>query len=158
MKLLRSDRASAWPPELEALYADERLRYVRLAYLLTSHHEVAEEIVQDAFLACAPKWSSVEQPRAYVRAAVTNRARTWLRRHRLDRERSPAAAGVEELHPDELWDALGRLDDRRRAAIVLRFYEDLPDREIAGILGVRPATVRSLVHRGLADLRQEVTR
>ncbi len=147
-----------WPQDLEELYTLERLRFVRLAYLLTSRHDVAEEIVQDAFIACAPKWSGVEQPRAYLRATVTNRARTWMRRTKLDRERSPVGPDSEEMEPDELWDALARLDDKRRTAIVLRFYEDLPDREIAEILRCRPATVRSLIHRGLADLREEVPR
>ena len=158
MKLLRSDRVTAWPPDLEDLYASERLRFVRLAYLLTSRHDVAEEIVQDAFVACAPKWSGIDQPRAYLRATVTNGARTWMRRTKLDRERSPVSPESEEMEPDELWDSLSRLDEKRRTAIVLRFYEDLPDSEIAEILEVRPATVRSLVHRGLGDLRQEVTR
>ena len=60
------------------------------------------------------------------------------------------------LGADELWDALGRLDERRYTAIVLRFYEDLPDAEIAAVLGCRPATVRTLVRRGLAALRKEI--
>lgn len=60
-------------------------------------------------------------------------------------------------HPDEMWDALAQLDPRRRAAVVLRFYEDLPDGEIAVLLGCRPATVRTLIHRAMRDLRRELT-
>ncbi len=56
---------------------------------------------------------------------------------------------------DETWEALRRLPDRQRAAIVLRFYEDLPEAEIARVLGCRPGTVKSLIHRGLARVRKE---
>ncbi len=150
-----------WPQDLVSLYDDERSTYVRVAYLITGNAEVAEELVQDAFVACAPRWTDVDQPRAYLRTAVVNGARSWLRRLQLRREREPVADvvdPVDEMHPDELWDALGRLDERRRTAIVLRFYQDLPDDEIATILECRPATVRTLVHRGLNDLRREVDR
>lgn len=149
---------SSWPPDLVDLYGRERTSFVRLAYLMTGQLEVAEELVQDAFLACAPRWAELERPRAYLRAAVTNRARSWLRRLQLQREREQPSETIDEAHPDELWDALGRLDERRRAAIVLRFYQDLPDDEIAEAIGCRPATVRTLIHRGLHDLRREVDR
>lgn len=155
---IRVENPVGWPAELVELYDREWASYVRLAYLLTSHREVAEELVQDAFVSCAPRWSEIDRPKAYVRTAVVNRARSWLRRIKLDRERSEPAMEAAEMQPDELWDALGRLDERRRAVIVLRFYEDLPDAEIAELLDCRPATVRSMVHRALADLRQEVTR
>ena len=133
-----------WPAELLQLYESERLGFVRVAYLLTRRRDVAEELVQDAFLAAVGRWDGVEYPKAYVRAAVVNRCRNWIRHQSVVRRRlrvvgsEEAAAAPEQ--PDELWDALGRLDERRRAAIVLRFYEDLPDREIAEVLGCRPAT------------------
>lgn len=147
-----------WPPELVDLYVDRRTDFVRLAYLLVGHREVAEELVQEAFVACAPRWPELDRPQAYLRTAVVNGGRSWLRRLQLERERTRAAAESVEMEPDELWDALGRLDERRRAAIVLRFYEDLPDGEIAEALDCRPATVRTLIHRGLHDLRREVPR
>jgi RNA polymerase sigma factor (sigma-70 family) len=59
---------------------------------------------------------------------------------------------------DELWDVLQTLPARQRAAIVLRFYEDLPDPEIAALLGCKVPTVRTAIFRGLAKLRQEVER
>ena len=62
------------------------------------------------------------------------------------------------MEADELWDALGRLDERRRAAIVLRFYADVPVAEIAEILDCRPVTVRTSIHRGLQQLRREIDR
>ncbi len=150
--------ATTWPPALLTLYQSDRLRYVRLAYLITGRVDVAQEVVQDAFLAVAQKWPSIEHPRAYLRTAVANKARDHLRRAQLDRERTQPTPEFVFDAPDELWDALERLGDRHRLAIVLRFYEDLPDDQIADIIGCRPATVRSLIHRGIAALRQEVTR
>jgi RNA polymerase sigma factor (sigma-70 family) len=94
----------------------------------------------------------------YVRTAVVNRCRSWGRRRRLEHERRPAPSEPTPFHADELWDALLRLDPRRRAAVVLRFYLDLPDTEIAELLGCRRATVRTSIHRALRTLRQEIER
>lgn len=149
---------SAWPDGLVALYEERRLALVRVAYLLTSDREVAEEVVHDAVLALRPRWDAIDDPPAYLRTAVVNRCRSWLRRQRTARAHVPPRAEEVGLGADELWDALSRLDERRRTAIVLRFYVDLPEPEIAAVLGCRPATVRSLVHRGLAQLRKEIDR
>ncbi len=130
--------------------------YVRLAYLLTGDRGAAEELVQDAFLATAARWEAVREPAAYVRAAVVNRCRSWGRRRAVERRHPTGPAPTASLDADELWDALQRLDPRRRAAVVLRFYDDVPDHEIAGILGCRPTTVRTIVHRALKDLRKEI--
>jgi RNA polymerase sigma factor (sigma-70 family) len=62
-----------------------------------------------------------------------------------------------DLVADEMWDAIATLGDRQRAAIVLRFYEDLPDKEIAELLGCQVPTVRTAIHRGLRALRRVVT-
>jgi RNA polymerase sigma factor (sigma-70 family) len=130
-----------WPP------------MVRLAHLVSGSAAVGEEVVQDAFLGLQQRWDSVEHPEAYVRTAVLNRARTAGRR--AGRERPGAVPEVvRDLTPetDAVWDVLRRLPERQRAAVVLRFYEDRPDDEIAALLGCRPATVRSLIHRALARL------
>lgn len=152
------DLVIEWPPGLADLYQERRLALVRIAYLLTSDAEVAEEIVQDAVIAMRDRWEGIVDPRAYLRTAVVNRSRSWLRRKRTERAHPPEAARAVELGADELWDALATLSERRRTAIVLRFYEDLPDDEIAAVLGCRPATVRTLIHRGLTLLRKEIDR
>ena len=151
--------AGAWAPDLLALYRDRYEPMVRLAALLTRDVSVAEEIVQDAFVATHAKWAAVREPRAYLRTAVVNRCRSWARRQHLERDRrQQTVAEVAHLAADELWDALDRLPERQRSAIVLRFYEDLPDDEIAALLGCRPATVRTAIHRGLRFLRKEIDR
>ena len=148
----------AWDAALVALYRDRYPELVRLAYLLTGDRAVAEELVQDAFLGAHGSWDGVREPMPYVRTAVVNRCRSWGRRRQLEHDRRPAPADPATLGADELWDALGRLDPRRRAAVVLRFYLDLPDAEIAELLGCRRATVRTSIHRALHTLRQEIER
>lgn len=150
-------RARAWPSELVELYRQHRLTFERLAYLLTGSRAVAEEIVQDAFIKAQRSWSGVRNPYGYLRMTVVNGCRSWGRHQRVVQAHPPDRPEPERQEPDELWDALGRLSPRRRAAIVLRFYADLPHAEIAELLGCRTATVRTSIHRGLRQLKQEIT-
>lgn len=150
------DPPLSWPPGLVAVYAEHRLAFVRLAYLITGDRHTAEEVVQDAFLHAARAWSRVSNPNAYLRAAVVNGARSRLRRRNLERRHEERIVEATHAAPDELWDVLARLNPKRRAALVLRYYEALPDATIAEILECRPATVRTLVRRALADLRKEL--
>lgn len=135
---------------------------VRLATLLVDDQARAEELVQDAFVRVHRRWDRIDNPGAYLRTAVVNACRSHHRRRAMVKRREPVlhadAGAVTSQHPDELGDALAALPYRRRAAIVLRYYADLPDDEIAEALGVRPPTVRTLIHRGLADLREELPR
>lgn len=148
----------AWPDLLVELYRDRYTDLVRVAYLIVGRVAVAEEVTQEAFVSCRTKVATAGSPYGYLRAAVVNRARSWHRHQEVVRRKAPAPAEPTLMHPDEMWDALGRLDERRRTAIVLRFYEGLPDDEIATILDCARPTVRTLIHRGLADLRQEMDR
>ncbi len=148
---------------VEEGYRRLRPGMVRLAHLLLGSPEQAEDVVHDAFVACAPRWSSLEAPDAYLRTAVTNQARSALRRSGRDRAKADRlgrsvalSVGLPEL--DETWALLRALPERQRMAVVLRFYEDLPEAEIARLLGCRPGTVKSLIHRGLARVRKEVLR
>lgn len=149
---------AAWHDNLLALYRERYEAMVRLAYLLTGNRSVAEEMVQDAFVAVHRNWDRATSPGGYLRTTVVNNARSWHRRRALEERSVPAGATHAGLAADEMWDMLQRLPDRQRAALVLRFYEDLPDAEIARILGCRPPTVRTAVHRGLAALRKEMGR
>jgi RNA polymerase sigma factor (sigma-70 family) len=137
----------------EACYRRLWPSMVRLAHLVSGSVAVGEEVVQDAFLGLQQRWGDVEHPEAYVRSAVLNRARTAGRRAGRERPGVVPDTG-RDLTPetDAVWEVLRRLPERQRAAIVLRFYEDRPDDEIAALLGCRPATVRSLIHRALTRL------
>lgn len=129
---------------------------VRLATALTSDRALAEELVQEAFLEVTRRWDVLDNPEGYLRTTVVNRCRSHHRRQGIARRKvlPPPPLEVEAPELDELWQVLARLPAKRRAALVLRYYEDLPVNEIARLLGCRPGTVSSLLHRGLADLRK----
>jgi RNA polymerase sigma factor (sigma-70 family) len=147
-----------WDPALLELYRTSYLGLVRLAVLVGADRTVAEDLVQDAFVAAHRTWDGVRDPLAYLRRAVVNRCHSWGRRQTLERDRRPAPAPDTTLGADELWDALATLPDRQRTAIVARFYLDLPEPDIADLLGCRPGTVRTAIHRGLTTLRKEISR
>jgi RNA polymerase sigma-70 factor (sigma-E family) len=140
-----------------AVFAGEHERLVRVAYLLTGSSAVAEDVVQDAFVRLHRHWDGVRQPSAYLRVTVVNGCSAHHRRNRRERSHFPELV-TDTVVPETpvVLDALSELPYRQRAALVLRFYEDRPDSEIAQALGCRPATVRSLVHRGLATLRKAI--
>jgi RNA polymerase sigma factor (sigma-70 family) len=148
--------SAAWDTDLVDVYRVDYGRLVRLAYLLTGHAAVAEELVQDAFVATHRAGDRLHDPYPYVRRAVVNRCRSWGRRYTVERAHRPPTPDPAELAADEMWDTLATLTDRQRAAIVLRFYEDMPDDRIAVVLGCRQATVRSAIHRGLQSLRRVI--
>jgi len=137
-----------------------RARYapmVRLATLLSGSPATAEEIVQDAFVKLIERWDRVEQPSAYLRASVVN-ACAGHHRHRevVRRHSTPPVLTVVDPEGFVLRDAVLRLPARQRAVLVLRFYEDLPEAEIAALLHCRVGTVKSALHRGLAQLRRVI--
>jgi RNA polymerase sigma-70 factor (sigma-E family) len=141
----------------EDLYVAEYGAMVKLAFLLVGTG-AAEEVVQDAFAKVYERWGTVDRPGAYLRTCVVNGCRQLARRRRLQWRHSYPAPAVGELGADHLLEALDRLPASRRAAIVLRYYCDLSEAEIAATLGVRPGTVKSMVHRGLRELREVIER
>lgn len=143
-----------------ALFAVERQAMLRMATLMVGSAAVAEEVVQEAFVAVGCRWSSLERPGAYLRTSVVNGCAQVLRR----RDAEGRALALRPPDPEvelpsrliELRDALDRLSERQRIVVVLRYFVDLPDDEIADMVGVRPSTVRSLVRRALKVLRKEL--
>ena len=141
------------------LFMREREPMLRLAVLLVRSSHEAEEALQEAFAAVAARWESIERPGAYLRASVVNACRMILRRREVERrhatlDTAPPVEGPANLV--ELHGALSVLSDRERCAVALRYFADLPDSEIAELLGCRRSTVRSLVRRALAKLREEL--
>ena len=144
------------PTSVEELYERKFAPMVRLARLLVGSPDVAADVVQDAFVHVHRKWKTIRFPESYLRQAVVNGCRSH-HRHRAVELRAPVPREESALLPArELLDAIAKLQHRERAALVLRFYEDLPDAEIAELLGCRVGTVASLVHRALARLRLEI--
>lgn len=134
---------------------------VRFGRVLTGDGAAGEDLAQAALVKTYPKWSRISgAPDAYVRRVMVNTHTSWWRRRW--RETSveqtpdpPVRDAAEDVELEQvMWAALARLPARRRAALVLRFYEDLAIDEIADVLGCRTGTAKSLVSRGLATMRQ----
>jgi RNA polymerase sigma-70 factor (sigma-E family) len=129
---------------------------VRLAALLSGSSDAAPDLVQDCFVRLHGRWESVREPLPYVRRSVVHACASHHRRAAVARRNPPPEPPATELGADELEDALADLPARQRAAVVLRYYCDLPDADIARALRCREGTVRSLVSRALADLRKVI--
>jgi RNA polymerase sigma factor (sigma-70 family) len=144
----------------DELFAREHLPMVRLATLLLGSSHLAEEVVQDSFAAVDARWGEIDRPGAYLRTVVVNGCRGVLRRRDLERRVEDLHVADEAHHLPthllELRDALDRLSERQRAVIVLRYFVDVADNEIASTLGCRVPTVRSLARRALHTLREEL--
>ncbi|HYF72763.1 MAG TPA: SigE family RNA polymerase sigma factor [Nocardioides sp.] len=148
---------------LEQLYAAHWRRLVRLSVLLVHDQGLAEEIVQDAFVAVHGRWGRLRDPEhalAYLRQAVVNRSRSALR-HRGVVDRHAANLRVADS-PDPtpaadqrsaVLDALRALPQRQREVLALRYYLDLSESEIADTLGISRGAVKSHASRGAAALR-----
>jgi RNA polymerase sigma-70 factor (sigma-E family) len=151
---------------IAAAYSEHAAALGKLAFLLTGDPRLAEDLVQEAFVRAFARFAHLRRYdalHAYLRRTVVNLAGKHLRRAKRERayvaEEASALATTPQADValrEGLWIALRKLPHRQRAALVLRFYEDLPEREIARVLGCRAGTVKSLVHRGLASMREEM--
>ncbi len=144
--------------ELGVLYRESQAEMVRLAWMITGSNAVAEDVVHDAFVSIQRKWSGIRNPRAYLRQSVVNGSRSHLRRLRVQRDSLPPLpepALPEEI--DEIWQLLQRLPAKRRTALTLYYYMDLPVDDVATLMKIRPGTVKSLLHRGRETLRKQMT-
>ncbi|MFP4636530.1 MAG: SigE family RNA polymerase sigma factor [Nitriliruptoraceae bacterium] len=151
--------------DFAAVFNQHHRSAVRLAYLLTSDADQAEDVVSEAFAKVYRRWrkGGIRDVGAYVRRAVANEANSRLRRRYLERARSQHRSGDDRgvrsvddhaAESDEVWQALSRLPERQRIAVVLRYFEDLSEAEVADVLGVSVGTVKSQVSRGLSRLEE----
>jgi RNA polymerase sigma-70 factor (sigma-E family) len=145
-------------------------RHLRVAVLLTGDWHAAEDLVQASLVKLYRAWPGVDQvggePDAYLRRIIVNTHRSWWRARW--RREAPAAQLPDRPGRGEDADqralavsvrqALRQLSPKQRAVLVLRYYEDLPEAEIASLLGCSPGTVKTHAHRGLRALRAELGR
>jgi RNA polymerase sigma-70 factor (sigma-E family) len=151
-----------------AIYQANALSLIRLAYIMLGDLPSAEDVVQEAFYGLYRRWDRLKDASGalyYVRASVLNGCRSVLRR-RAVRRRSlayqPSAASAEAVvlsgeEREEVIRALGRLPHRQREVLVLRFYSELSDEEIARVMGIGQSTVRSAAYRALETLGRALT-
>jgi RNA polymerase sigma-70 factor (sigma-E family) len=140
------------------------LPLVRLGKLLSGRRELAEDMVQDAFARAAPFIATLapDEVGAYLRQVILNSWRNRLRRLAVEQRARALLWRGSELHPvgavedrESMWQTVMRLPERQRACLVLRYYEDLSEREIARLLGCSKGTVKSHLSRALKRLRKE---
>ena len=161
-----TERKAAAEPGFDAWVEARVAALLRFAYLVTGSQPAAEDAVQAALVSACEKWSRVssrDDPDAYVRRMVVNaHISAWRRSGRREspvaevRDTSGADPALLVVETDAVWRMCAALPPQQRAAVVLRFYEDLEYAEIAAILGVAEATARSHVHRALVALRREL--
>ena len=141
---------------------------LNFAAVLAGDRATAEDLAQDVMIRVYSRWDRIgglDQPEFYVRKMILNEFLSWRRRSWRLIPASDAGAGPGSAAPDHaqeyserdaLLGELGKLPRRQRAVLVLRYYEDRPDAEIAELLGCAPGTVRGYASRALAALRVEL--
>lgn len=154
---------------LDALVRVHLPGLLRYATILTGDEHTASDLVQEVLLRAHVRWNRIaltERPDLYLRRMVTNEHLSWRRRWHV-RTIRPASDDVIAAHAgssgsrehtlaeqDAMWQRLSELPPRQRTVLVLRYYEDLSDADIAAVLETSPATVRSHAARALATLRR----
>nr|WP_245613779.1 SigE family RNA polymerase sigma factor [Knoellia sinensis] len=157
---------------VSSLYAVHWTPMVRLAWLFVHDDLLAEEIAQDAFISLHRKWHEVQEGRgaAYLRQCVVNGARSALRHHKVEqryleslphgtrhlRVASAEDEAISATGAADLFHRLQKLPTRQREVLVLRYYLDLSEAQIADSLGIAPGSVKAHAHRGLAALRTQM--
>ena len=154
--------------EFRDFVASSSKSLLHTAYLLTGDWEQGRDLLQTALANTARRWAKMhdrEQPEAYVRRVLYHAHVDRFRRLSWGREtvtaeppeRAPFGAGLDHadavVQRHDLVAALRRLPKRQRAIVVLRYFEDRPDAEIADLLGISAGTVRSQTHKALTALR-----
>ncbi|GAA3949042.1 SigE family RNA polymerase sigma factor [Actinomadura viridis] len=159
--------AVAWDADqaVTALYSANYRSLVRLAAMLLRDAGAAEEVVQDAFVAMHGGWRRLRDPDkalSYLRQSVVNRSRSVLRHRAVVEKYAPKglpdapsaeAGAIGELERSAVVQALHKLPTRQREALVLRYYADLSEAEIAQAMGISRGAVKSHTARGMASLR-----
>ena len=158
--------APSGPLTLEDLYRQHRMRLVRLALLLVDEPATAEDVVQEAFTGLHRNWGNLRDAQAalgYLRTAVVNGSRSVLRRRKTARDYTPPhavnARSAESLamltaEHQAVVAALSQLPPRQREVLVLRYYGDLSEAEIAEATGISKGTVKSTASRALDALQK----
>ncbi|WP_020392692.1 SigE family RNA polymerase sigma factor [Kribbella catacumbae] len=138
---------------------------VRLGFTISGDYQRAEDLAQIALMQAFRSWRKVQRaddPHLYVRRILINSYLSMTRRRSfteapaadLDTDRTVPDPATDIVNSDDLWRALATLSARERVVLVLRYYQDLDDRTIADLLGIKPSSVRATASRALAALRK----
>jgi RNA polymerase sigma-70 factor (sigma-E family) len=138
---------------------------VRLGFTVSGDYQRAEDLAQIALMQAFRAWRKVQKaddPHTYVRRILINSYLSMTRRRsfteapaaEIDSERTVPDPATDIVNSDDLWRALATLSARERVVLVLRYYQDMDDRTIADLLGIKPSSVRATASRALAALRK----
>jgi RNA polymerase sigma-70 factor (ECF subfamily) len=162
------DRLIAQAPEspvvhpFDAFWACDHAAVLALAAALTGDWGIAEDLTQDAFSAAHRKWDQIDNPAAWVRRVVANRAAShWRRRARetaaFARFAARSSAVLLAAEYDEFWGAVRALPRRQAQVVALRYLEDRSISEIADVLGIAEGTVKATLSHARAALARSLT-
>ena len=142
----------------DVVFREHSRRLVQLAAAITLDRWLAEEVVQDAFAGLHANATKVDDPVGYLQRSVVNRSVSVIRRRKVaGRHPAPVARPTIDPEVDETWSLVAELPVRERAAVVLRFWLDLSERDIADHLGWPAGTVKSTLHRAIGRLRRQLS-
>jgi RNA polymerase sigma-70 factor (sigma-E family) len=138
---------------------------VRLGFTVSGDYQRAEDLAQIALMQAFRAWRKVQKaddPHTYVRRILINSYLSMTRRRsfteapaaEIDSEHTVPDPATDIVNSDDLWRALATLSARERVVLVLRYYQDMDDRTIADLLGIKPSSVRGTASRALAALRR----
>ena len=160
-----TDSALSADDALTELYTTHYRKLVRIAAMLLDDTGLSEEVVQDAYVRMHAAWKRIREPEAaeaYLRTAVVNLARSRMRRRLVAQKHAPKPmpdapsaehGALEALERDRVIAALHGLPRRQRECLVLRYYADLSEAQIAASMGISPGAVKSHASRGMAAMR-----
>jgi RNA polymerase sigma-70 factor (sigma-E family) len=151
--------------EFEEYVSARGQELVRLGFTVSGDYQRAEDLAQIALMQAFRSWRKVrkaDDPHHYVRRILINAYLSMTRRRsfseaptaELDPHRTVPDHATDIVNSDDLWRALAALSARERVVLVLRYYQDLDDRTIADVLGIKPSSVRATASRALATLRE----
>ncbi len=143
--------------DIDSLYREHRRRLLNLAAAITLDRSVAEEVVHDAFTGLQRRAADIDEPVRYLHRSVVNQAISVIRRRRTAAAHpTPPAGSATNPEIDETWSAVCRLPVRERSVVVLRYWLDWSEADIAASLRWPPGTVKSTLHRALKRLEKEL--
>jgi RNA polymerase sigma-70 factor (sigma-E family) len=167
MRELKTDdvaKARLVDEPLRAAFEEHYSRVVQFCLLLSGRRDVAEDLAQEAFVRLAGRIERLDREAIgpYVRRIAVNLWKNRLRRAALElrhrsRGREPETGPPSLEERDEMWTAVKRLPVRQRACVVLRYYEDLAEKDVAATLGCSVGTVKSQTSKALTKLRKELS-
>lgn len=142
--------------EFSEFYADNADQLVRSIKRLVDLQPVAEEIAQESFSKVWQRWEDIEEPANYLYRVAFNRANDELRKRQTHRSKEHLLDLTQEQETIYLSDVLSNLSEERRTAIYHRYYSGYTNTEVGELMDIPVGTVKSMIHRGLIELREQI--